>query len=151
MGLDATVSYPSKDLRFVNSYPVILHVFLPQAGVVRAEVLGGEPVAKVEYRYGVARTEEFVRRILVKPWFEPGRVVRKQKGIRGFSVVSMVETDFGDGRVDKRSYYSEYRPTPEIFWVAPGTDAQTLPDLPPGAKGLEDKLTESGRDDDPTG
>ena len=153
LGLDATVSYPSKDLRFVNSlpYPVILHVFLPKSGVVRAEVLGGEPVAKVEYRYGVARTEEFVRRIMVKSWFEQGRVVRKQKGIRGFSVVSMVETDFGDGRVDKRSYYSEYRPTPEIFWVGPGTDEQKLPDLPPGAKGLENKLTESGHDDNPTG
>ena len=41
MGLDATVSYPSKDLRFVNSlpYPVILHVFVPKTGLVRAEVL----------------------------------------------------------------------------------------------------------------
>ena len=56
MGLDATVSYPSKDLRFVNSlpYPVILHVFVPKTGLVRAEVLGGTPVAKVEYRYGMA-------------------------------------------------------------------------------------------------
>ena len=65
--------------------------------------------------------------------------------------MSMVETDFGNGRVDKRSYFSEYRPTPEIFWVAPGTDDQKLPELPPGAKGLENKLSESDRDDDLTG
>jgi len=152
MGLDATVSYPSKDLRFVNSlpYPVILHVFFPEKGLMRAEILGGEPVAKVKYQYGVSRTSAFVRRIVQKPWIQPGKAIRKQKGIKGYSVVSMVELDYGT-RVDKRSYYSEYRPTPEIFWVSPGYDEGELPELPQGAKGVEGRLTESAQDGDPSG
>lgn len=151
-GLDATVSYPSKDLRFVNSLPysIILHVHFPEGGKIRAEVLGGEPVAKVRYRYGVSQSSEFLRRIVTKPWLRPGTVMRKQKGIKGYSVVSMVELDFGD-RVDKRSYYSEYRPTPEILWVAPGYDESALPELPAGAKGVEGQLTETDTSADPAG
>lgn len=152
MGLDATVSYPSKDLRFVNNlpYPVILHVYFPEDRVIRAEILGGEAVAKVKYRYGVSRTSPFVRRIVPKPWLSSGRAVRKQKGIKGYSVVSMVELDYGT-RVDRRTYYSEYRPTPEIFWVAPGYDEAELPDLPAGAKGVEGRLSEAEAEGDPAG
>jgi vancomycin resistance protein YoaR len=152
LGLDATVAYPSKDLRFVNSLPyaVILHVYFPEKGKLRAEVLGGEPVAKVTYRYGVARTSPFVRRVVSVPTFEPGTAVRKQKGIQGYSVVSMVELDFGT-HVDTRSYHSEYRPTPEIFWVSPGYDMAALPELPKGAKGLEEKLSGTDQSGDPAG
>ncbi|MFW5740898.1 MAG: VanW family protein [Myxococcota bacterium] len=152
MGMDATVSYPSKDLRFVNNlpYPVILHVFFPEERVIRAEILGGEAVAKVRYRYGISRTAPFVRRIVPKPWLQSGKAFRKQKGIKGYSVVSMVELDYGT-RVDKRTYYSEYRPTPEIFWVSPNYDEAELPDLPAGAKGVEGRLTEAESDDDPAG
>ncbi len=139
LGLDATVSYGAKDLRFRNTmpYPVLLHVFLPQPGLLRAEVLGGPPLAKVEYLYGVARTEPFVRRITVKQGLAAGRVIRKQKGIQGYSVSSLVRTRYPDGRVLERWYHSEYRPTPEIFWVSPDFDESRLPALPPGAKGVE--------------
>jgi vancomycin resistance protein YoaR len=152
MGLDATVAYPSKDLRFVNSlpYPVILHLHFPEKGKLRAEVLGGEPVATVSYKYGVSRTMPFVRRIVSDPSLAPGTARRKQKGIQGYSVVSMVEVDYGS-RVDKRTYYSEYRPTPEIFWISPDYDAAALPELPKGAKGVEEKLTETAQDGDPAG
>jgi len=145
LGLDATVFYGAKDLRFRNtlSYPVLLHVYLPAPGQLRAEVLGGPPIAKVEYRYGVAKTEEFVRRITVKPHLASGRVVRKQKGIKGYSVSSLVRTTYPDGRVVERWYHSEYRPTPEIFWVSPDYDEAKLPELPPGAKGVEGRLGES--------
>ena len=138
-GLDATVSYPSKDLRFKNTlpYPVLLHVFLPRPDMVRAEVLGGEPIAKVEYLSGVARSEPFVRRIARKPFLKPGIALRHQKGIKGYSVYSLVRTRFNDGRVVERGYSSEYRPTPEIFWVSDDYDEGQLPGLPDGAVGLE--------------
>ncbi|HOR36645.1 MAG TPA: VanW family protein [Polyangiaceae bacterium] len=152
MGLDATVAYPSKDLRFVNSlpYPVILHLHFPEKGVLRAEILGGEPIAKVRYSYGVSRTMPFVRRIVSVSSLAPGTAKRKQKGIQGYSVVSVVELDFGS-RVDKRVYHSEYRPTPEIFWVSPDYDLSALPELPKGAKGIEEKITEAEQEYDPTG
>lgn len=147
LGLDATVFYGAKDLRFRNAlpYPVLLHVYLPEPGVVRAELLGGEPVAEVEYKYGVAKSESFVRRITVKPWMTGGKVVRKQKGIKGYSVSSLVRVQYRDGRKTERWYHSEYRPTPEIFWVSPDYDEGKLPALPNGAKGVEGRGTDTAR------
>jgi len=146
LGLDATVFYGAKDLRFRNAlpYPVLLHVYLPEAGLLRAEVLGGPPSAKVEYSYGIARSEPFVRRITVKPGLASGRMIRKQKGIKGYSVSSLVRLRYPDGRVVERWYHSEYRPTPEVFWVSPDYDVSKLPDLPEGASGVEGQAGSPG-------
>lgn len=146
LGLDATVSYPTVDLQIRNSlpFPVMIHAFLPKPTVVRVELLGGDPVATVEYTYGIGQTEDFMRRIYVKPHFPPGKSLRHQRGSRGLDVTSFVRVRYKDGRVDERHYYSGYRPAPEVFWVAPGFDLAELPPLPEHAKGVEDR---SGRSD----
>jgi vancomycin resistance protein YoaR len=139
MGLDATVSYPLADLKIKNSlpFPIILHAFLPSPTTVRVEILGGDPVARVDYVYGVTGTEDFVRRIQVKDDLVPGQRVLHQKGIPGFDVNSLVRIHYYDGREEERHYYSGYRPAPEIYWVAPGYDPASLPPLPERAKGVE--------------
>jgi vancomycin resistance protein YoaR len=139
MGLDATVSYPLADLKIRNSmrFPVLIHAFLPNPTTVRVEILGGDPVARVEYVYGVSSTEDFFRRIQVKDTLPPGQRELHQKGIPGFDVTSVVKLHYYDGREDERHYYSGYRPAPEIYWVAPGYDLATLPPLPEHAKGIE--------------
>lgn len=139
MGLDATVSYPLADLKIRNSlpFPIMIHAFLPKPTAIRVEILGGDPVAKVEYTYGVGATEGFVRRVTVKPTLAPGKRVLHQKGIRGFDVTSIVKVSYADGRVAERRYFSGYRPAPEVYWVAPGYDTQELPPLPEHAKGVE--------------
>lgn len=141
LGLDATVAYGKVDLKIRNntSYPVVLHVYLPKPNMVRAEILGGEPRAKVEYRYAVGRTSDFFRRITYKPFLPHGKVVQRQKGHRGSSVFSQVLTHWFDGREEERTYYSEYRPVPEVFWVGPGFEEETLPEMPEGAKRVERK------------
>ncbi|HSN97331.1 MAG TPA: VanW family protein [Candidatus Nanopelagicales bacterium] len=145
LGLDATVSYPTVDLRFRNSlpFPVMIHAFLPKPTVIRVELLGGDPIATVEYTYGVGHVEDFTRRIYVKPHFPPGKRVRHQKGSRGLDVTSFVRVRYKDGRVDERHYFSGYRPAPEVYWVAPGYDLAELPALPEHAKGVEDLSTSS--------
>jgi vancomycin resistance protein YoaR len=139
LGLDATVSYPLADLKIRNSlpFPVILHAFLPSATTVRVEILGGDPVARVDYVYGVGNTEDFVRRIQVKENLAPGQRVLHQKGIVGLEVNSVVKIHYLDGREEERHYFSGYRPAPEIYWVAPGYDLELLPPLPERAKGVE--------------
>lgn len=146
MGLDATVAYPQVDLKLRNSmpFPVMLHAFLPKPTVIRVELLGGDPVATVEYSYGIGHTEDFTRRIYIKPHFPPGKRVRHQKGTRGYDVTSFVRIRYKDGRVDERHYFSGYRPAPEVYWVAPGYDLTELPALPEHAKGVEDMT--AGRD-----
>jgi vancomycin resistance protein YoaR len=153
LGLDATVYYGTKDLRFKNTlhYPVLLHVYLPAPGVVRAEVLGGDPVAEVAYHQGIARTQPFVRRIVRKHELAAGKMVRHQKGLRGYSVYSLVRTTYSDGRVVERGYSSEYRPTPEILWISEDFDESRLPELPDGASGVEALSSPRERPDHPFG
>lgn len=148
LGLDATVSFPLVDLKIKNSlpYPVMIHAFLPKPTSVRVEILGGDPVAKVEYNYGASKGEDFMRRIVVKPYFEAGRRVLHQKGSRGYDVTSVVKTLFHDGRVEERHYFSGYRPFPEIYWVAPGYDEAELPPLPEHAKGVEGREAAAQRE-----
>jgi vancomycin resistance protein YoaR len=140
MGLDATVSYPLTDLKIRNSlrYPILIHAFLPRPNAVRIEILGGDPVAKVDYVYAVGATEDFVRRVDVKDNLRSGQRVLHQKGIQGFDVTSVVKYHYFDGRQDERHYSSGYRPTPEIYWVAPGYDVAALPPLPEHAKSADE-------------
>ena len=139
LGLDATVSFPLADLRFKNSlpYPIMIHAYLPRPTALRVEILGGDPVAKVDYTYGVSREEDFVRRVTVKSNLPAGKRIKHQKGIPGYEVYSTVKVSYNDGRTAERKYYSGYRPAPEVFWVAPGYDTGELPPLPEHAKGVE--------------
>ena len=82
-------------------------------------------------------TEDFTRRIYVKDSLKPGTLIRHQKGSRGYDVTSVVTLNYFDGRVEERSYFSGYRPAPEVLWVAPGYDEGALPPMPEHAKGVE--------------
>lgn len=143
LGLDATVTYPRVDLKIKNtlSFPVMIHAYLPKPTAVRVEILGGDPVATVEYGYDVGETEDFFRRITVKPSLPSGRRVLHQKGSRGYEVTSFVKIRYYDGRVEARHYSSEYRPFPEVYWVAPDYNEADLPPLPEHAKGVEGQMT----------
>ncbi len=144
LGLDATVSYPTVDLKIKNpfTFPVMIHAFQPKPGVIRVEILGGDPAADVSYTYGVGGTEDFMRRITVKSHLKPGSKIRHQKGSRGYDVQSVVTIKWKDGRVEERRFYSGYRPAPEVYWVSPDFNTADLPPLPPNAKGVEGHLAE---------
>jgi vancomycin resistance protein YoaR len=146
LGLDATVKYPQVDLTLRNPFPfaLVVHATLPEEGVLRVELLGGEAVNRVEYRYGVSRIESYVRRITTKSFLKPGKAYRHQRGTRGMDVHSYVTIMFKDGRVEERRFYSGYKSTPEVYWVAPGYDEAELPPLPEHARGVEGRLTEDG-------
>lgn len=142
-GMDATVAYPIVDLKIKNnlSFPIMIHAYLPKPTAIRVELLGGDPVAKVTYAYGVGHVEDFVRRIKVIDYYPPGRVYRKQKGTRGMDVTSVVTVTYFDGRTEERKYFSGYRPSPEVLWVAPGYADKDLPPMPEHAKGVEGQTT----------
>jgi hypothetical protein len=133
------VSYPLADLKIRNAlpFPILIHAYLPNPTTVRVEILGGDPVASVEYLYGVNSTEDFMRRVEVRRNLTPGQRILHQRGIMGYDVTSVVRLHYKDGREDERHYFSGYRPAPEIYWVAPGYDPETLPPLPEHAKGVE--------------
>jgi vancomycin resistance protein YoaR len=142
LGMDATVKYPTVDLRIKNPYryTVVVHATLPQPGTLKVELLGGEEVEKVQYSYAVSNVEPFLRRITEKPFLPQGKSMRKQKGTRGMEVHSTVVIRYKDGRSETRTFYSGYKATPEVFWVGPGFDRAELPELPEHAKGVEGEV-----------
>lgn len=145
LGLDAAVSYPLVDLKIKNAmtFPIMIHAYLPKPTVVRVEILGGDPIATVEYNYGVSRHEDFWRRITVKPYMAPGRRHLHQRGTRGLDVTSWLKVRYYDGHVEEKHYFSGYRPFPEVYWVAPDYNLDELPPLPEHAKGVEGEATAS--------
>lgn len=138
MGLDATVVYGEVDLKIRNPYdsPIIVHAFVPTPGFLKVELLGRD-APKVEYKYGVSRAYDFYRRITTKPWIQSGKRLMRQRGRKGYDVVSWVKITRPDGTQAERSYNSSYRPVPEVFWVGPGYDLDELPELPEGAKDVQ--------------
>jgi vancomycin resistance protein YoaR len=134
LGMDATVAYGKVDLRFRNpfSFPLIVHAFLPKPTVIRIELLGAEPQARVNYSFAINNSEDFYRRITYKPHLPPGTIRLHQKGHRGLEVVSRVTTRWLDGRTTERTYFSGYRPVPEVFWVGRDVEESQLPELPDG-------------------
>lgn len=136
LGLDATVVYPTADLKLRNAlpYPVMIHAYLRDAHHLRIEVLGGDAQAQVDYGVAVDRVQPFYRRIRVVPELRPGKVVRHQKGNRGIDVRSIVRLDYLDGRSRTVTYKSEYQPAPEVFFVQSEAD---MTQLPPPREGVE--------------
>ncbi len=139
LGLDATVVYGEVDVKIRNPYdtPLIIHAFLPTKYTLRVEFLGRDAPGKVEHKYAVIRSHDFYRRVWTKPFLSPGKQLKRQRGIRGYDVVSVVTAVGPDGKKQEKRYFSWYRPVPEVYWVAPGTEPTELPELPPGADYIE--------------
>jgi len=148
MGLDATVIYGEVDLKVRNPYDcsVLIHAFVPRSGLLRIELLGAPPPRGVEYRAGVVERYDFYRRVTTKPGLG-AQSKRKQHGNYGYDVVSTLRVERHDGSIYQRGYRSEYRPTPEVYWIGPEVSVESLPDLPEGADSVQvdgDQVAESG-------
>lgn len=144
LGLDATVIYNLQDLKIKNTLPfaVMIHAYLPEPEKIRVELLGGDPVADVTYTFGIGSSSDFLRRITYKPFLQPGTRILHQRGARGYDVQSLVSVKYKGGRTEDRQYFSQYRPTPEVYWIGPGFDEKDLPPLPEHARGIEGRANE---------
>lgn len=132
MGLDATVVYPTVDLRIRNPYdfPIVVHA-VTDAGLLSVELRGREAPVKVEYLSAITGSSDYQRKVEEDPSLAAGKFVLKQKGIRGHSIKKKRTITAKDGtkRVEESS--DVYPATFEIYRVAPGTDIDTaLPPLP---------------------
>jgi hypothetical protein len=139
LGLDATVLDGQVDLKFRNpfSVPLLLSAFFPDRFRLRVEIVGMTPKYRYEHKYTVAKRHDFYRRVLTKPGGVEEGFKRKQKGIPGYDVVSIVTGKNDAGELRTFRYHSKYWPVPEVYWVAPGTELAALPPLPEGATGIQ--------------
>ncbi len=139
-GLDATVAWPFVDLKLRNPWPTPLVIqAVVNGNMLTVRVLAEASPGRVSIRSEVKETYPFPREV------EVGRVAPdsfklKQAGIPGFRI-ERTRIVRPEGAAPRREVvYKKYRPTPELFLVAPGFDVSELPPLPEGAEGYDPAL-----------
>jgi vancomycin resistance protein YoaR len=139
-GLDATVAWPFVDLKLQNSWPVPVAIqAVVNGNTITVRVLTESSPGRVAIRSEIKETIPFPR--VVEVGGAPrGSFKRKQEGIPGFRIqrTRFIWPREGDAR--REVVFKRYRPTPELFVVAPDFDQNELPPLPEGAEGYEPEL-----------
>ncbi|MCU0691693.1 MAG: VanW family protein [Polyangiaceae bacterium] len=130
IGLDATVVDGLVDLKLRNpfAFPLVVRSLLGP-GTLTFELFGQRRPVQVAFRGDVVRTSDYRRQVREAGWLPEGRVVRKQKGIRGYVVRRTRAIRTADGTLRNEITTDTYPPTMEILLVPPGTNPDT--DLPP--------------------
>ena len=121
MGLDATVVYPSINLKMRNNlpFPLVIHTRLGQ-GLARIELLGARSLRTVTFtRKIMPRVDRFEEREVPDPNLPPGVRVLTQRGIPGFRIMRYRVVREGDQAVRER-WQDAYPPTSQIWHVGTG-------------------------------
>jgi vancomycin resistance protein YoaR len=142
-GLDATVAWPFVDLKLQNSWPVPVAIqAVVKGNAITVRVLTESSPGRVAIRSEVKDTIPFPR--VVEVGRAPrGSFKRKQEGIPGFRIQRTRFIWPEEGAARREVVFKRYRPTPELFVVAPDFDQAELPPLPEGAEGYEPELDPS--------
>lgn len=144
IGLDAAVVDGLVDLKLRNpfDFPIVLHSRVDK-GVLVFEILGEQRPVRVSFRGDVVGTQRYRRQIREASWLPEGRVIRKQRGISGYTVRRVRVIRDRDGRQREEVTRDYYPPTLEIYLVPPGTDPdKDLPPMPSEERGAEDAACE---------
>ncbi|MEJ7730266.1 MAG: VanW family protein [Polyangiaceae bacterium] len=130
MGLDATVVYPIVDFKLKNpfDFPVVVHSTIA-LGALTFELLGRARPASVDMELDTVGIADFKRKVEEAAWLPSGKVVKKQKGIRGYSIRRTRRIQYGGGQERVEVTTDVYPPTLEIYLVPPGTNLDDA--LPP--------------------
>jgi len=135
MGLDATVSYPTVDLRIRNPYPFAVVIRTrTEKGRLTVEILGPTRPVTVTFRTAVIERFAFEEIIEEDPTIEPGVVYVVQYGLPGYLLRRIRTLTYADGtvRVEKDKDY--YPPTTHLVRVSPETGYTGLTDAERGVE-----------------
>lgn len=144
MGLDATVVYPIVDLQLRNpfDFPVVVRAKVI-GNTLKFELLGREKLADVSFGREVVASKPFRRRVEETPGLRD-KIIRKQHGIRGYTVKRTRRFVYRDGQERVETDVDNYPPTAEILQVPPGLDVdEFLPPLDDDGQAKEAKLASS--------
>ena len=130
MGLDATVVYPTVDLKLRNPYdvPVVFHV-TARSGVVEAAVLGPSRDFQTVFGREIEAVVPFGTVTREDPRIREGHARIAQRGRRGFSVVRRRQRMVrGEPTGAPETWRLEYPPTREIVREGSGAEDAEVPE-----------------------
>ena len=135
MGLDATVVYPTTDLKLRNphDFPVVVRAIIDK-GTLVFELRGRDKPVTVDFASDTVAIAKFKRKIEEASWFPEGKFVLKQKGITGYTIKKTRVMRYASGSSKVEVTTDVYPATMEIYVVGPGTDPEVLPSAPEGAE-----------------
>jgi vancomycin resistance protein YoaR len=149
LGLDATVVYPSVDLKLRNpfAFPVVVHAWV-EGQKLKMELLGSDKPVSVSYGRDVLATFPFTRKVVEEDWVTEPKI--KQKGIKGVTIRRARVLVFTSGERRVETSVDTYPPAQEIYRVPPGFDPEGLPPVgeDPSAKKDDEKRDAEKRSDD---
>jgi len=98
MGLDATVVYPSVDLKLKNpfDFPVVVHAKV-EGNKLTMQLLGPKKPARVQLERELLKTKPYDRKIEEDKKLSGTKVLIKQHGIRGYTIERKRTLFFDDG------------------------------------------------------
>ncbi len=122
MGLDATVSYPTVDLRIRNPYPFAVVVrAMTGKGRLTVEILGPTSPVTVSLHTAVIQRFAFEEIIEQDPSIAAGVVYVVQYGLPGYLLRRVRTLTYADGTVRVEKDKDHYPPTTHIVRVSPET------------------------------
>jgi vancomycin resistance protein YoaR len=128
VGLDATVAYPTVDLKLRNAFdfPVVFRARTLD-NQLHIEVLGADKPVSVELRKEVLTTTPFDRKVVEEGGLADPK--RTQKGLDGMDLRRSRVLAFRGGASRTETSVDRYPATEEVWKVPPGYDRSQLPPL----------------------
>lgn len=119
LGQDATVNYPSLDLKFKNDTASLLYIRTEvKSGTLTVRLYGKKIDKTVRFEQKIEKETEFQTIMRVDPSLPPGKVVQDQVGYKGYTVQTYRVVKDASG-TESRQLLSrdEYAPTHKILRV----------------------------------
>lgn len=144
MGLDATVVYPSVDLKLRNDYdfPIVIHYKVTE-GKAEVEILGRErPYDKVVFERDVVEKLEFDTVTREDDSMPVGTMMVDQYGFYGYKVDKIRKFYKGDKVVKRDKWTIRYAPVTEYVRMGINPDPNLTPPKPDNKKHKKKRLKE---------
>lgn len=140
MGLDATVVFPSVDLKMRNPYdfPVVVHAKV-DGNKLTMQLLGPKKPVRVLFGREILKAKPYERKVEEDDKLHGTKVVIKQHGMRGYTIERLRTLYFDDGTQKIEKTKDNYPPTTEIYEVPVGFDQTQLPPLPEQTEDVDDE------------
>jgi vancomycin resistance protein YoaR len=140
MGLDATVVFPSVDLKMRNPYdfPVVVHAKV-DGNKLTMQLLGPKKPVRVAFGREILKAKPYERKVEEDDKLHGTKVFIKQHGMRGYTIERLRTLTFDDGTQKIEKTKDTYPPTMEIYEVPVGFDQSQLPPLPEQTEDVDDE------------